>query len=94
MITEKNILKHELIGLQCEVKESRNKSQVGMKGKVVDETRNTLTIETEKGEKQIEKKNARFIFKIQGEKKVAVDGELLIGRPEARTKCAHPKKRV
>ena len=94
MRNAKNILKHELIGLECEVKQSKNKSQIGMKGKVVDETRNILTLETEKGEKLIEKKNAEFIFAFSGGEKVAVDGKLLIGRPEARTKRAHPKKRV
>ena len=94
MIKASNLLKHELIGLECEIKESSNTSQVGLKGKVVDETRNLLTIETKDGEKKVEKKNIKIMFKLPTEEKVVVDGELLIGRPEIRTKRALPKKRV
>jgi ribonuclease P protein subunit POP4 len=86
MITPKNLIKHELIGLEVEIADSTNKFQVGVKGLVVDETKNTLTIETEKGMKKIQKKGSTFIFKISSEKKVKVNGNKIAVRPEERLK--------
>jgi len=86
MINERNLVRHELIGLEVEVKKSTNKSQIGIKGRVVDETYNMLVIETEKGEKRVEKKSCVFIFKLPNGKKVEVEGWVLIGRPEDRIK--------
>jgi len=91
MLTEKNLVRHELIGLEVEVKKSTNKSQVGIKGKVVDETYNMLVIETEKGEKMVEKKSCVFIFKLPNGKKVEVEGWVLVGRPEDRIKKKFPR---
>jgi len=86
MITPKNLIKHELIGLEVEVADSTNKFQVGVKGLVVDETKNTLIIEAEKGMKKIQKKGSTFIFKISNEKKVKVNGNKIAVRPEERLK--------
>lgn len=86
MITPKNLIKHELIGLTVEIADSTNKFQIGLKGLVVDETKNTLIIETEKGIKKIQKKGSVFIFKISSEKKVKVSGNKIAVRPEDRLK--------
>ena len=57
MITPKNLVKHELIGLEAEVAGSTNKFSIGISGLVVDETKNTLSIETEeRSEKDSEKR--------------------------------------
>ncbi|MCD6576347.1 MAG: ribonuclease P protein component 1 [Nanoarchaeota archaeon] len=93
MITPKNLIKHELIGLEAEVVKSKNKSLIGLKGKIVDETKNMLTIETKKGEKKIIKKECTLRIKLNKEI-VEVDGALLVGRPEKRIKKTIPKKRV
>jgi ribonuclease P protein subunit POP4 len=85
VITPKNVIRHELIGLRAEVTESSNKFNVGISGKVVDETKNTLVIKTKKGEKKIQKHQAKFMFMLN-EKKVVVDGSLLVARPEDRVK--------
>jgi len=42
-----------LIGSNIEITESKNKTLVGLKGKVIDQTRNTITLETKKGIKKI-----------------------------------------
>lgn len=94
MIKPENLLKHELIGLECEIKDSKNKSQIGLKGKVINETKNTLQIKTKDGNKKIEKATSKFTFKIPSGKKVTVDGSLLVGKPEIRVKKRLPKKRV
>jgi ribonuclease P protein subunit POP4 len=86
MISAKNLIRHELIGLQVEVAESDNVSQTGTKGLVVDETKNLLTIETSEGLKKIQKKGSKFIFKIPDGKRVKVDGKRIVKRPEDRIK--------
>jgi ribonuclease P protein subunit POP4 len=86
MITPKNLIRHELIGLTVKVVESTNKFQIGIKGTVVDETKNTLTIENENGLKKVQKKGSKFIFEIPDNKKVKVNGDKIAVRPEDRLK--------
>ena len=86
MISTKNVIRHELIGLTVEVVESTNKFNIGIKGTVVDETKNLLIIETDKEIKKIQKKGTKFIFTIPSGKKVKVDGTRIVRRPEERIK--------
>lgn len=59
----------------------------GIKGKVVDETRNTIKIEDYEGnEKIVPKKEATFHFKLPDGSKVEIDGKILVARPEDRIK--------
>ncbi|ENN96176.1 ribonuclease P protein component 1 [Methanocaldococcus villosus KIN24-T80] len=82
----KDILRHELIGLKVEIVHAKNKSMIGIKGKVVDETRKTLIIEKDSGKEVVIPKDiAIFLFHLDN-CKVKVDGRLLIGRPEERLK--------
>ncbi|MEM5875500.1 MAG: ribonuclease P protein component 1 [Candidatus Aenigmatarchaeota archaeon] len=85
-INERNLVRHELIGLEVEVIESKNPYQIGIKGKVVDETYKTLVIETPKGEKRVAKNDCVFVFKIPNGKRVRVEGWVLVGKPEDRIK--------
>ncbi len=85
MITPKNIIRHELIGLPATVEDSSNKSNIGISGKVINETKNLITIRTRKGDKRIQKKSSKFIFKLK-DKKVVVDGNYLVAKPEDRVK--------
>lgn len=80
------IKKHELIGLEVEVKNSTHKGYIGMKGVVVDETRNTLIVEIEGKEKMILKKGTRFKFNVEGS--VEIEGREILYRPEDRIKKA------
>ncbi len=74
LYNNKNIVLHELIGLDVEVKRSSDSEQQGIKGKVVDETKNTLLVDTGKGIKRVVKKISVFKFR-QGKKSFIVDGE-------------------
>jgi len=86
MITPYNILRHELIGLEVEIVDATNPSLIGIKGRVVDETRNTLVIEKYNGKEVVIPKDvAVFKFKLK-DKYVKVIGSLLVGRPEDRLK--------
>jgi ribonuclease P protein subunit POP4 len=76
-----NILRHELIGLQCSVVKAANKSQVGISGRIEDETLKTIVING----KRVFKKDAVFRLKV-GSSTVEVDGNYLLTRPEDRIK--------
>ncbi|QOJ78208.1 ribonuclease P protein component 1 [Infirmifilum lucidum] len=86
-VNPRNILRHELIGLQAEVVEARNPYLVGIRGIVLDETKNTLVIgEPGGGRKTVLKFQAVFRFILPDGTKVLVDGKYLVGRPEERLK--------
>lgn len=87
-ITPENLPKHELIGLQCEVIESTDESQVGVKGEVLDETQSILRIE----DKKVEKENCIFRFTLPDGQEVKLDGELIAKRPEERVEMKLPSK--
>lgn len=84
MRSYKNILRHELIGLECEVVKSLNKIQTGMKGKIVEETMKTVVLKND-GLKRIQKKGTVFRLNLE-EGKVDVEGDLIVSRPEDRIK--------
>ena len=92
MILEE-FVKHELIGLLVKVVESKNKTQIGVEGEVVDETKNMLVIRCRAGEKKVFKGQSSFIFTLLDGSEIAVKGELLLARSEDRLKKKWPKKR-
>jgi len=79
------IAKGELIGLNLKIIESKNQDLVGLQGKVIDETKNMLTIETKKGIKKIIKSEIKMRLNVKG-KEFDVDGKILVRRPEDRIK--------
>lgn len=87
-----NLIYNELIGLEVEVVDSTNKCVIGIRGKVVDETRNMLVLENHTTfEKMVPKSGSTFVFRIPDPSKgnimyVEVEGNLLISQPENRTK--------
>ncbi len=85
-ITARNILRHELIGLDVEVVRASNPSQVSIRGRVVDESRNTLLIQRGDARKRVAKHAAVFRFKLPDGTAVEVDGSAIVGRPEDRVK--------
>ena len=86
MITPKDIVLHELIGLEVRLVACSNKQLEGLSGKVIDETRNMLKIETPKGERKLAKEDCAFSFHLPSGEWVKVDGSLLVARPEDRIK--------
>lgn len=83
---EKNLLTHELIGLEVEVSYDTNPYNINIHGRVIDETRNTFLINVYGKTKRIIKKDAILRFKISKDKIVEVDGGILVSRPEDRIK--------
>ncbi len=81
-------LRHELIGLEAKVVHSSNQKQIGIKGKIIDETQKTLTILHSDKEKRIIKENSILLLKLPDKTVVEVDGRVLVGRPADRVKKA------
>ena len=86
MITAKNLVHHEFIGLNVSVSSLKNKS-LNLKGTIIDETKNTIKIEGfDMIERIIPKKDSLFLFEIPNGDKIEVDGNILSIRPEDRIK--------
>ena len=83
MITPKNILSHELIGLDVYIRSSTCNTQ-DLYGKVVYETKQSLLLETDNGTKQIIKNTVTKFMIRAGTDACFINGESLIGRPEDR----------
>ena len=73
---------HELIGQEIMVINSTNPAQVGISGKIVDETKSTIKIESKEGIKTLLKSTITFKIKNNG----VIDGRTLMKRPEERIK--------
>ena len=86
MITPQNVFRHEFIGLSVEVTESTNEGLIGLHGIIIDETRNTIRIDTGKDEKIIPKESVTLLFTLPEGEKVSIDGKVILARPEDRIK--------
>ena len=80
-----NLLRNELIGLKIEIIDSKNKSLIGLKGKIIDETKNIILIKQDNKIKRIIKNQVTMKIYLDN-KKVEIDGKLLVSRPEDRIK--------
>lgn len=85
-ITPHNILRHELIGRNVKIVRSRNPNMQGLRGKVIDETRNMLTFASKRGRLFIPKNVSTFRFELPDGTLVDVDGARLVASPENRLK--------
>jgi len=80
MITKDTISRHELIGLETQVVESSNSQLVGLNGRVINETKSMITINTKKGKKMIPKLTNNFKFFVR-DQSVLVKGSSITKRP-------------
>ena len=86
------ILQHEFIGLDAKVVRSTHPDYVGITGKVIDETRNTLVIRHKNKDKVVVKNTAVFHFTLPDGTIVEIEGNAIVGRPEDRLK-KRPRRR-
>lgn len=87
MISKGELRRHELIGLYVEVVSSTHSGYVGIRGRVVDETKHMLIIESAGVEKKVPKATCVFEFDDQGRKE-RVRGSEIEFKPEDRIKRA------
>lgn len=66
--------------------QTRNPCETLVRGKVADESRNTLLILNGEQKKKIVKRNNVFRFNLPNGTTVEVDGKIIVGRPEDRVK--------
>jgi ribonuclease P protein subunit POP4 len=81
----RKLVKDELIGRTVEIVGSANMANIGLCGRIVDETKNLLVIKTSKGLKKVLKKTNTFQITYLGEK-ITLKGGLLFGAPDERIK--------
>lgn len=81
----KNIVLHEIIGLHVKVISSCDSLRVGLNGLVINETKNTLVVDTNKGIKKVPKISSVFKFTIR-DKSFIVNGREINFRPHERIK--------
>jgi len=86
MVDKNNILIHEFIGLEVEIKKSTCRNLIGKKGRVVNETKNTIEIEGKDETKIIPKRSSTFRFHLPGGESADVEGRLIEYNPEDRPK--------
>jgi len=80
------VVQHEFIGLETTVARSSNPSCVGIKGTVINETRNTFVIMQNKERKIIVKDQSVFHFTLPDATIVEIEGTMLVGKPWERLK--------
>jgi ribonuclease P protein subunit POP4 len=76
----------EFIGVIARVARSRHKGNVGIRGRIVGETKNTFSIFHRGKKKVIAKNSSVFHLKLSDGTVVEIEGRLLVGRPEDRLK--------
>ena len=84
-ITPQEVAGCELIGTKIRIVEATNKSLIGFEGKVIDETRNTIVVESKHKEITLIKEQITMELKYKN-KKFRVNGKILVARPEDRLK--------
>ncbi|MGB9134644.1 MAG: ribonuclease P protein component 1 [Candidatus Bathyarchaeia archaeon] len=80
------IVQQEFIGLMAKVARSSNPVCVGIKGTIINETRNTFVIMQNKKRKTIAKNQSVFRFTLPDATIVEIEGTVLLGKPEDRLK--------
>jgi ribonuclease P protein subunit POP4 len=85
-ITPNNLARHEIIGLNVRVVGAMNNQLTGLTGKIIDETRNTLTLFNGAKSMIVPKDIVSFNFYLPSGEVVRVEGKRLVGRAEDRIK--------
>ncbi len=81
-----DIIRYEFIGTAAQVAQSNHPGYLGLSGRVIGETKNSFTLDSEGKTKSVIKDSAVFNFAFNDGTIVEIDGKLLVGRPEDRLK--------
>ena len=92
-VDEDILSRHELIGLKIAVIHSSNPLHWGIKGVVVDETKNMLVIADNSKKMQIPKEEATLGFTLSDGKFIEISGRQLLGRPVDRMRRTSRRRR-
>lgn len=86
MINGKNLLFSTFIGLDAEIIRSTQRALNGLKGEVVDETKNLVVIEKDGRAIKVTKVSSVFRFTLDNGERVEVEGKKIAFRPHERPK--------
>jgi len=86
MITRKNLLYSTFIGLEAEVINSSQRTLIGLKGTIVDETKNLIVIQKDDKEIKVPKVSSTFRFTLDSGETADVEGSKIAFRPHERPK--------
>jgi ribonuclease P protein subunit POP4 len=81
-----DLIRCEFLGNEAKITRSSHEGNVGISGKIVDETRNTFTLAREGKRKIIIKDSSLFRISFPDKTIVEIEGRLLTGRSEDRLK--------
>ncbi len=81
----KELPRRELVGLDVEADEARDRGFEGVSGRVVWETKHTLVVDAGDHEVGVPKQGTTFEFTVDG-RRVKVDGDVLDREPADRTR--------
>lgn len=84
MITPQTVIRHELIGLFAVVAKSSNKTQEGFSGLIIDETKNTIFLQTTEGIKCLQKQHMLLRATLPDSVEVLIDCSKLSVSPTRR----------
>lgn len=85
-ITRRNVVRHELIGLEARVVNSTDPGLLGVGGRILDETRGTLVIEHLGKPKVIHKAAVVLRITLPSGEEVEVKGAEVVAKPEERVR--------
>lgn len=85
-INKENLTRHEVIGLQVCVVQSSNRTQVGIKGKVIAEMKNMFIISDGAKKRWIPKDTAVYCFSLPDKSLAIVNGKEFVGKHAERIK--------
>jgi len=91
-MASRNILAHELIGLDVLVTSASNPSHRGISGRIIDETKHLLVLQTTKGLKKIPKQHSVFRLRLTDNRVVEIDGSVVMQAPEKRISLLSRKR--
>jgi ribonuclease P protein subunit POP4 len=93
MISPKYLIYHDLIGFEVFLKKKSKSmnSEFSVKGRIIDETRNLVILQSENQIKKYIKKDHLFRFKLNNDV-LEVDGIKIVGKPENRLRSLKKKK--
>lgn len=83
MVKKSDIFPDELIGEEIIIVQAKNASLLGLRGRIVDETKSTLVVETAHGQKTVLKQGVTISLQRDGRR---ISGKSIARRPEERIK--------
>jgi ribonuclease P protein subunit POP4 len=92
-LTQYNLGRHELIGLQVAVESERCDEYSRITGRIIDETKNMLIVFDGRHKRRIPKSAAAFRLTLPNHSTCLLEGKTILFRPEDRIKKFRGKKK-